>query len=270
MKRFVIMILLVAGLVPATNIFAQTAATDTIAATEVMTDSIAATEVIADSTTADRSWIEEVTDWYAAHMNYGSITALMTIESSFIPFPSEVVIPPAVYVASDPSSAVCATDNYIVNVLLIVLFGTIGAILGAIINYLISMWLGRAIIYKFADSKLGHLLLLSREKVEKAEIYFNKHGKISTFIGRLIPGIRQLVSIPAGLSKMHFGWFLFDTFLGAGIWNCVLALIGYITNGQADLIDKYSHELSVAILVLLGFVILYFVAKKLIASAKRK
>ena len=259
MKRFVIMILLVAGLVPATNIFAQTAVVDTIAATEVMTDSIA----------ADRSWINVITDWYAAHMNYGSITALMTIESSFIPFPSEVVIPPAVYVASDPNSAVYATDNYIVNVLLIVLFGTIGAILGAIINYLLSMWLGRAIIYAFADSKLGHLCLLSREKVEKAEAYFNEHGKVSTFIGRLIPGIRQLISIPAGLSKMHFGWFLFYTFLGAGIWNCVLALLGYIAHGQADLIDKYSHELSVAILVLLGLAILYFIAKKLIVSTKR-
>ena len=252
------MILLVAGLVPATNIFAQTAATDTIAATEVMTDSI-----------ADRSWINVVTDWYAAHMNYGSITALMTIESSFIPFPSEVVIPPAVYVASDPNSAVYATDNYIVNVLLIVLFGTIGAILGAIINYFLSMWLGRAIIYAFADSKLGHLCLLSREKVEKAEAYFNEHGKVSTFIGRLIPGIRQLISIPAGLSKMHFGWFLFYTLLGAGIWNCVLALLGYIAHGQADLIDKYSHELSVAILVVLGLAILYFIVKKLIASTKR-
>ena len=258
MKRFVIMILLVAGLVPATNIFAQTAATDTIAATEVMTDSI-----------ADRSWINVITDWYAAHMNYGSIMALMTIESSFIPFPSEVVIPPAVYVASDPNSAVYATDNYIVNVLLIVLFGTIGAILGAIINYFLSMWLGRAIIYAFADSKLGHLCLLSREKVEKAEAYFNEHGKVSTFIGRLIPGIRQLISIPAGLSKMHFGWFLFYTLLGAGIWNCVLALLGYIAHGQADLIDKYSHELSVAILVVLGLAILYFIAKKLIASTKR-
>lgn len=259
MKRFVIMILLVAGLVPATNIFAQTAVVDTNAATEVMTDSIA----------ADRSWINVITDWYAAHMNYGSITALMTIESSFIPFPSEVVIPPAVYVASDPNSAVYATDNYIVNVLLIVLFGTIGAILGAIINYFLSMWLGRAIIYAFADSKLGHLCLLSREKVEKAEAYFNEHGKVSTFIGRLIPGIRQLISIPAGLSKMHFGWFLFYTFLGAGIWNCVLALLGYIAHGQADLIDKYSHELSVAILVVLGLAILYFIAKKLIVSAKR-
>ena len=258
MKRFVIMILLVAGLVPATNIFAQTAATDTIAATEVMTDSI-----------ADRSWINVITDWYAAHMNYGSITALMTIESSFIPFPSEVVIPPAVYVASDPNSAVYATDNYIVNVLLIVLFGTIGAILGAIINYILSMWLGRAIIYAFADSKLGHLCLLSREKVEKAEAYFNEHVKVSTFIGRLIPGIRQLISIPEGLSKMHFGWFLFYTLLGAGIWNCVLALLGYIAHGQADLIDKYSHELSVAILVILGLAILYFIVKKLIASTKR-
>lgn len=250
---------MVAGLVPATNIFAQT----------VTADTIAATELIADSITVDRSWITIVTDWYAEHMNYGSIVALMTIESSFIPFPSEVVIPPAVYVASDPNSAVCATDNYIVNVLLIVLFGTLGALLGAIINYFLSMWLGRAIIYAFADSKLGHLCLLSREKVEKAEAYFNEHGKVSTFIGRLIPGIRQLISIPAGLSKMHFGWFLFYTFLGAGIWNCVLALLGYVAHGQADLIDKYSHELSVAILVLLGIVIIYFVAKKLISSAKR-
>lgn len=250
---------MVAGLVPATNIFAQTVTADTIAATELIDDSI----------TADRSWITVVTDWYAEHMNYGSIVALMTIESSFIPFPSEVVIPPAVYVASDPNSAVCATDNYIVNVLLIVLFGTLGALLGAIINYFLSMWLGRAIIYAFADSKLGHLCLLSREKVEKAEAYFNEHGKVSTFIGRLIPGIRQLISIPAGLSKMHFGWFLFYTFLGAGIWNCVLALLGYVAHGQADLIDKYSHELSVAILVLLGIVIIYVVAKKLISSAKR-
>lgn len=259
MKRILLIILLVAGLVPATNIFAQT----------VTADTIATTELIADSITVDRSWITIVTDWYAEHMNYGSIVALMTIESSFIPFPSEVVIPPAVYVASDPNSAVCATDNYIVNVLLIVLFGTLGALLGAIINYFLSMWLGRAIIYAFVDSKLGHLCLLSREKMEKAEAYFNEHGKVSTFIGRLIPGIRQLISIPAGLSKMHFGWFLFYTFLGAGIWNCVLALLGYVAHGQADLIDKYSHELSVAILVLLGIVIIYFVAKKLISSAKR-
>ena len=207
------------------------------------------------------SFVETITGWYAAHMNYASITALMTIESSFIPFPSEVVIPPAVYVASEPTSALCATGNYPLDVALIVLFGTIGAMLGAVINYLLSMWLGRPIIYKFADSRVGHLLLLSSEKVQKAETYFNEHGKVSTFIGRLIPGIRQLISIPAGLAKMHFGQFMLYTFLGAFIWNSVLALLGYIAHGQADLINQYSHELSIIILVLVGVVVLYYVGK---------
>lgn len=203
-------------------------------------------------------------------MNYASITALMTIESSFIPFPSEVVIPPAVYVAASPESALCVTGNYLLDVLLIVLFGTIGAMLGAIINYGLSVWLGRIIIYKFADSRLGHLCLLSSEKVQKAETYFNDHGKISTFVGRLIPGIRQLISIPAGLAKMNFGQFLLYTFLGAFIWNSILALLGYVAHGQADLINQYSHELSVAILVLLGVVVVYFVAKKIIKSVKKR
>ena len=194
-------------------------------------------------------------------MNYASITALMTIESSFIPFPSEVVIPPAVYVASEPTSALCATGNYPVDVALIVLFGTIGAMLGAVINYLLSVWLGRPIIYKFADSRMGHLLLLSSEKVQKAENYFNDHGKVSTFIGRLIPGIRQLISIPAGLAKMHFGQFMLYTFLGAFLWNTVLALLGYIAHGQADLINQYSHELSFIILALVGVIVVYYIGK---------
>ena len=207
------------------------------------------------------SFVETITAWYASHMNYASITALMTIESSFIPFPSEVVIPPAVYVASEPTSALCATGNYPVDVALIVLFGTIGAMLGAVINYLLSVWLGRPIIYKFADSRMGHLLLLSSEKVQKAENYFNDHGKVSTFIGRLIPGIRQLISIPAGLAKMHFGQFMLYTFLGAFLWNTVLALLGYIAHGQADLINQYSHELSIIILALVGVVVIYYVGK---------
>ncbi len=214
--------------------------------------------------------IETITAWYSAHMNYASITVLMTIESSFIPFPSEVVIPPAVYVAASQESALCVTGNYLLDVLLIVLFGTIGAMLGAIINYGLAVWLGRLIIYKFADSRLGHLCLLSSEKVQKAEAYFNDHGKISTFVGRLIPGIRQLISIPAGLAKMNFGQFLLYTFLGAFIWNSILALLGYVAHGQADLINQYSHELSVAILVLLGVVVVYFVAKKIIKSVKKR
>lgn len=223
----------------------------------------------AQTDTTDVSIIEHVENWYAENMNYATIATLMTIESSFIPFPSEIVIPPAAYVAEDPNSSLHTTDSYPLNVLLIVLFGTLGAMLGAIINYLLAMWLGRPIIYAFADSKLGHLCLLSAEKVKKAEDYFNEHGKVSTFIGRLIPGIRQLISIPAGLCKMHFGWFLFYTFLGAGIWNVVLALLGYITRGQKELIDTYSHELSIAIMALFGLAILYLVIKAVIKRKKQ-
>ena len=231
-------------------------------------------QVVNDSTLVapqeDESIVMKVENWYANNMNYLSITLLMTVESSFIPFPSEIVIPPAAYVAGKEDSSLHATENYPINVLLIVLFGTIGAMLGAIINYLLAMWLGRPIIYAFADSKVGHLCLLSSEKVKKAEDYFNEHGKVSTFVGRLIPGIRQLISIPAGLSKMNFGQFLLYTFLGAGIWNIVLALLGYIAHGQMDLIHAYSHELSIAIMALLGIVVVYFVVKAVVKRIKAK
>ena len=194
----------------------------------------------------------------------------MAVESSFIPFPSEVVIPPAAFVAGQPESVLCTTGNYPVDVLIIVLFGTLGAMIGAIINYGLSVWLGRLIIYKFADSRLGHMCLLSSEKLQRAEEYFREKGNVSTFIGRFIPGIRQLISIPAGLSRMHFGSFLWWTFLGAFIWNCVLALVGYIAAGQMDLIKEYSHELSVAILILFGLVVAYFVIRKLLDVKKLK
>ena len=229
-------------------------------------------QVVNDSTVTvpqEESMVMKVENWYANNMNYLSITLLMTVESSFIPFPSEIVIPPTAYVAGKEDSTLHATDNYPINVLLIVLFGTIGAMLGAIINYLLAMWLGRPIIYAFADSKVGHLCLLSSEKVKKAEDYFNDHGKVSTFVGRLIPGIRQLISIPAGLSKMNFGQFLLYTFLGAGIWNIVLALLGYIAHGQMDLIHAYSHELSIAIMALLAVAVIYFIAKTIIKRYKK-
>lgn len=213
--------------------------------------------------------IDDIITWYSAHMTYASITALMAVESSFIPFPSEVVIPPAAFVAGQPESVLCATGNYAVDVLIIVLFGTLGAMIGAIINYALSAWLGRLIIYKFADSKLGHLCLLSSEKLEKAEAYFREKGNVSTFVGRFIPGIRQLISIPAGLSKMHFGAFLWWTFLGAFIWNCILAAVGYVAAGQMSLIKEYSHELSVAILILLGAVILFYAVRWFIRRAAK-
>ena len=223
-------------------------------------------QTVADSTKV--SILEHVENWYADNMNYATITALMVVESSFIPFPSEIVIPPAAYVAGIEGSSLNKTDNYLLNVLLVVLFGTLGALIGAIINYLLAMWLGRPIIYAFADSKLGKICLLSSEKVKKAEDYFNEHGNISTFIGRLITVIRQLISIPAGLCKMHFGWFLFYTFLGAGIWNVVLALLGYIAHGQMDIIHEYSHELSIGGIALVGIILLYFIAKAIIKRKK--
>ena len=199
--------------------------------------------------TENTSLFTKVENWYSQNMNYVTVATLMTIESSFIPFPSEIVIPPAAYVA-------CNDDNDM-NIILIVLFGTLGSLLGALINYFLSLWLGRPIIYKFADSKLGHLLLLSGEKVQKAESYFNEYGKVSTFIGRLIPAVRQLISIPAGLSRMKLPTFVAFTALGAGIWNAVLAALGYFAHGQQDLINKYSHELGYAILIIVCMVLVF-------------
>lgn len=208
------------------------------------------------------SIIQQVEHWYENNMNYGSITALMTIESSFIPFPSEVVIPPAAYIASKPDSHL--------NIFLVVLFGTIGALIGAYINYFLALWLGRPVMYKLADSKLGKLLMLSSEKIKKSEQYFNDHGKVSTFVGRLVPGIRQLISLPAGLARMNFVSFTLYTILGAGAWNIVLALLGYLAHGQADLINKYSHELSIAILALLAVVVLWYAFKFILKKIKNK
>lgn len=214
-----------------------------------------------DSIQSSPSIIQQVEKWYEENMNYFSITVLMTIESSFIPFPSEVVIPPAAYIASKPDSHL--------NIFLVVLFGTLGALIGAFINYGLAIWLGRPIMYKIADSKFGKLMLLSSEKIQKAEKYFNDHGKTSTFVGRLIPGIRQLISLPAGLARMNLVSFTIYTALGAGIWNTILALLGYIAHGQADLIDKYSHELSYIILGILGLVIVFYVVKFILKKAKK-
>ena len=209
----------------------------------------------------DLSLVQKVEKWYEGNMNYTSITILMAVESSFIPFPSEVVIPPAAYIASKPDSHL--------NIFLVVLFGTLGALIGAFINYFLALWLGRPIMYRLADSKVGKLLLLSSDKIKKAEEYFNNHGKISTFIGRLIPGIRQLISLPAGLARMNLFSFTLYTALGAIVWNVILALVGYIAHGQADLINEYSHELSVIILVLLALVVLFYLVKFLRKRSKK-
>lgn len=211
---------------------------------------------------SEHSLLQNVEAWYDQNMNYTTITILMTVESSFIPFPSEIVVPPAAYIASQPDSHL--------NIYLVVLFATIGAMLGALINYFLAIYLGRPLVYKFADSKMGHLFLLDKEKIMKAEIYFNKKGKISTFVGRLVPGIRQLISIPAGLARMNIANFLLYTFVGAGIWNAILAYLGYILHGQQDLINKYSHELSYIFLGLVALFIAYVVIKHVIKKNKKR
>jgi membrane protein DedA with SNARE-associated domain len=184
------------------------------------------------------------------NMNYGSVALLMTVESScFIPFPSEVVVPPAAYKASQ--------DDNNLNIILVVVFATIGALLGALINYYFALWVGRPVVYKFAASRVGRLAMLSPEKIEKAENYFVKHGNSTTFICRLIPGVRQVISVPAGLSKMPLFPFILYTTLGAGIWNIILAVIGYIAHGQSDIINKYSKEISVGMLILGGLFLFY-------------
>ena len=213
----------------------------------------------ADIKTDTTTLFGKIENWYKNNTNYGTITILMAAESSILPVPSELVIPPAVYIASS-NDPVKNPKN--LNIFLVILFGTIGALIGATVNYFVlGMWLGRPLLYKFADSRIGHLLLLSSEKLQKAENFFNKNGNISTFVGRFIPVVRHLISIPAGFAKMNYTAFAFYTFLGAGLWNCILALLGYLAHGQADMINRYSHEISYGLLVLVVLVILYFIGK---------
>ena len=214
-----------------------------------------------DTVQSEAGYVQIITDWYSEHMNYYTVAGLMAIESSFIPFPSEIVVPPAAAVSVLPGSKM--------NIILIILFATLGSLIGALVNYLLSMTLGRAVIYKFADSKLGHLCLLNSDKIRKAEDYFNNHGKVSTFIGRLIPGIRQLISIPAGLARMPIWSFMAYTVLGAGIWHIVLAFIGYFVGDDMDLINKYSHEIGYVIVAVLCIVLLFYTVKYLINRKKQ-
>lgn len=161
---------------------------------------------------------------------YMLVFVFMVVESSFIPFPSEVIVPPAAYLA-------CTSHE--VNIVTVVLLATAGAIVGALINYFLSLWIGRPIIYKFAGSRLGHACLIDEDKVRHAEEYFDAHGAVSTFVGRLIPAVRQLISIPAGLARMNLGKFVLFTGLGAGVWNTVLAALGYWLGTMVSREDLY-------------------------------
>ena len=196
--------------------------------------------------------------WCLDNLNYWTITLLMAIESSFFPFPSEVVVPPAAYKAA-------ATGE--LNYWLVVLSATFGASIGALVNYGLALWLGKPIVYKFANSRLGHMCLLDQQKVEKAEQFFIKYGVTATLVGRLVPAVRQLISIPAGLAKMRLSKFILYTAIGAGLWNVVLATMGYYLESvlpEEQLIatvTKYSHEIGYAIVAVVVLALGYLIYK---------
>ena len=192
-----------------------------------------------------------------SNLNYGTIFFLMLLESTVIPVPSELVVAPAAYHS--------AAGN--LDIWLVILFSTLGADAGASINYLAGWLLGRTVIWRFADSKLGKLCMLSHEKIEKSEAYFNNHGMVATITGRLIPGIRHLISIPAGLAKMHYWKFMLYTTIGAGAWNCILATMGWylhtiVPEDQLhDKILEYGEYIKLVIVALVVIAIAYFTIK---------
>ncbi len=198
--------------------------------------------------------------WCLENLNYWTIMLLMAIESSFIPFPSEVVVPPAAYMAA-------ATGE--MNIWLVVFFATLGALIGAFVNYGLALWLGKPIVYRFANSRLGHMCLLDEQKVVKAEQFFVRYGAVATLVGRLVPAVRQLISIPAGLAKMNIAKFALYTSIGAGLWNCVLAALGYYLESVVpeeqliETVTTYSHEIGYTIMAIVAVALVFILYKGL-------
>ena len=205
------------------------------------------------------------------NLNYWTVFLLMFIEGSVIPAPSELIVPPAAYRAAAGE----------LNIFLVVLVATLGALAGSTANYFAAYYLGRPMIYRFANSRLGHLCLLNQQKIEQAEKYFYDHGVVATLTGRLLPGIRQIISIPAGLSKMKFWKFALYTTIGAGIWNCVLATLGWYLHSFVPLdqlnskIEEYNSHIQIIVVAALVLVALiaglmwYFKRKKKKASISK-
>lgn len=201
--------------------------------------------------------------WCLENLNqYWVILLLMTIESSFIPFPSEIVIIPAAYLSAATATGAALTAGFPssdLSIIMIVFIGTLGAVIGALINYALSIWIGRPVVYKFANSKFGHMCLINEKKVKKAEEWFEKKGAVATFFGRLVPAVRQLISIPAGISRMNLGKFITYTALGAAVWNGILASIGYYLSTvipASDLNDTIKNNKGTLTLIMVGLGVL--------------
>ena len=206
-------------------------------------------------------------NWISAllnNLNYPTIFFLMLLESTVVPVPSEFVVTPAAYHAAGGS----------LNLFLVILYATIGADVGASINYFVALYVGRPVIYRFANSRWGKMCLLNQQKVEKSERYFDDHGIVATLTGRLIPGIRHLISIPAGLARMNYWKFLLYTTIGAGCWHAILAALGWylhaiVPEGQLnDKITEYAEYIKLAIIGLLLLAVAYFIIKRFMNKKK--
>jgi membrane protein DedA with SNARE-associated domain len=194
---------------------------------------------------------QKIIEWYMIHVTYWTIALMMAIESTFLPLPSEIVIPPAAYKAA----------NGDLNIFLVVISGTFGAVLGALFNYYFAKLLGNKLLMQFARTRIAQILMVTPANIEKSERYFRKHGKISTLIGRLVPGIRHLISLPAGLAGMKLRDFILYTAIGAMTWNIILASMGYFFYTQKELLNKYFNHISISLLVLGCSYILFLVYK---------
>jgi len=202
-------------------------------------------DMILLAVSGDGGFAADFFQWFIQNANYWFVFLFMVVESSFVPFPSELVVPPAAYLAC---------TNYGIggemNIYMVVVMATLGALVGAYINYFLALWVGRPVVYRLADTKFAHAMLIDRDKVERAEKYFDKHGAVSTLIGRLIPVIRQLISLPAGLAKMNLLTFSIFTGIGALIWNSILGALGYWLslhvdpNMLFDKVEEYNQYLS--------------------------
>jgi len=191
-------------------------------------------------------------------LGYFGVFLAMAIESSFIPLPAELIIPPAAYLAFQGK----------MNVYLIVVFGVFGSLVGALFNYVIAYFLGKKLLYSIVDKPWARFFLLSRETLAKSENYFLKYGELSTLIGRMLPGIRHLISLPAGFVKMNLISFSLYTILGTAISLSMLAALGYFFGENQILLESYYKEITIGVIILVVLVIIVLILKKVVASRK--
>ncbi|MDH5480792.1 MAG: DedA family protein [Nitrosomonas sp.] len=187
--------------------------------------------------------ITEIISWIVSivgSLGYPGIFLLMLLESSFVPFPSEVIMIPAGYLASKGE----------MNITIVIVCGILGSLLGALLNYYLATKLGRPLLLYY-----GKYVMFNKDNLKKMEDFFSRHGHISTFTGRLIPMIRQYISIPAGLARMNLSVFCFYTSLGAGIWVIILTILGYYIGENEALVKEYLHDIVIALIILCSLLI---------------